>query len=419
MKKQILSTTSLLLFSILLLTGCLKDDYRHSYKVFIPVYKTLSEVRSEIKVTDPTSLTGNFKLYITADRIYLSEKDKGVHIIDNSDPSHPKNTAFINIPGHTDAVIRGKMMYADLYCDLAAIEITGSKSISLKKYLTNIFPYRLDRATASVNPDSIQVVVDWIAKDTVVTLDQANAWRNCPNCGPVVFASAAQSSGDAGKSSGGVGGSMARFTDVNNYLYTITPSQINVVNLVNPADPTLLKTKTIGGAMETVFPFKNNLFIGSSNGMYIADITNPVDPQMKSFRGHWRSCDPVIADDNYAYVTLFDAAICGGSLNQLEIYNTSDILSPTLVKTYPLTNPHGLSKDGNYLFICDGKDGLKVFDASAVNNLKQIAHLKGAETYDVIAINGIAYVSAKGGLYQYDYKDINNIHLLSKLDWKD
>jgi hypothetical protein len=80
-----------------------------------------------------------------------------------------------------------------------------------------------------------------------------------------------------------------------------------------------------------------------------------------------------------------------------------------------LTHPIGLSKDGNHLFVCDGKDGLKVFDATDVNNLLMIAQLKDAEVYDVIAENGTAIVMAKDGMYEYDYSDINNIHLISKL----
>jgi hypothetical protein len=74
-----------------------------------------------------------------------------------------------------------------------------------------------------------------------------------------------------------------------------------------------------------------------------------------------------------------------------------------------------LSKDNTTLFICDGKDGLKVYDAADVNNLKLIKKLDDGEPSDVIAINGLAVVIAKNGLYEYDYSDLNNIHLISKL----
>ena len=86
-----------------------------------------------------------------------------------------------------------------------------------------------------------------------------------------------------------------------------------------------------------------------------------------------------------------------------------------MVKSYDLVHPAGLSKDGNNLFICDGKDGLKIYDASDVTNLQLRKQLKDAVVYDVVTENGLAIVVADTGLYQYDYSDLNNIHLLSKL----
>ena len=95
--------------------------------------------------------------------------------------------------------------------------------------------------------------------------------------------------------------------------------------------------------------------------------------------------------------------------------NITDITKPSLINTYNLTNPFGLSKEGNVLFICDGKDGIKVFDAADASNVKLMKHITGMETYDVIAWNYKALVVAKDGLYQFDYSNLNNIRLLSKI----
>jgi hypothetical protein len=80
-----------------------------------------------------------------------------------------------------------------------------------------------------------------------------------------------------------------------------------------------------------------------------------------------------------------------------------------------MTNPHGLAKDGNLLIICDGRDGLKFYNATDVRNLVLQKHITGLETYDVIAMNGWALVVATDGLYQYDYTSVNNVILISKL----
>jgi hypothetical protein len=95
--------------------------------------------------------------------------------------------------------------------------------------------------------------------------------------------------------------------------------------------------------------------------------------------------------------------------------DVKNLNNTALVKSYQLVHPIGLSKDGNNLFICDGIDGLKIYNAADVNNLQLIKQLKDAEVYDVIAENGLAIVVAKDGLYQYDYSDLSNIHLISKL----
>ena len=83
-----------------------------------------------------------------------------------------------------------------------------------------------------------------------------------------------------------------------------------------------------------------------------------------------------------------------------------------------MTNPHGLAKDGNTLIICDGRDGLKFYNASDVRNLSLQKQIKGIDTYDVIAFNGWALVVAKDGLYQYDYSSLSNISLISKMNVK-
>jgi hypothetical protein len=149
--------------------------------------------------------------------------------------------------------------------------------------------------------------------------------------------------------------------------------------------------------------------------MFIFDITTPASPVKQSEFVHARACDPVIADDNYAYITLKSGTNCGPTADELQIVDVQNIQSPSLVKTYPLTGPKGLSKDNNLLFICDGTAGLRVYDASNVLNLQLRKTVIDMEAYDVITWNNRAMVVAKDGLYQYDYSDINNIHLLSKI----
>jgi hypothetical protein len=215
----------------------------------------------------------------------------------------------------------------------------------------------------------------------------------------------------------GTAGSMARFATNGNYLYAADHRELNIVDVSNAASPVAAKRMTLNTDAETTYMFQDNLYIGSSTGMSVYNVQDAANPKALSWTGHWRNCDPVIADGIYAYVTIFDGAVCGGTLNELELYRISNPSQPVLVKTYPLTNPHGLSKDGNLLFICDGRDGLKMFDASDPQGLKLLKHVPDINTYDVISVNGIAYVVAKDGLYQYRYDNTGELSFLSKLTW--
>lgn len=80
-------------------------------------------------------------------------------------------------------------------------------------------------------------------------------------------------------------------------------------------------------------------------------------------------------------------------------------------------NPHGLGIDDGILFICDGADGLKVYDAEnplAIQS-NMIAHFDEIDTYDVIPLGNILIMIGQDGLFQYDYSNPTNIVLLSHI----
>jgi hypothetical protein len=412
---------SLLLVSItsLFFQNCVKDKCTSSYSYWIPVYKTKAEARANVKNNASKEIERPGKIYIRGNYIYLNEVDKGIHIIDNSNPSSPRNIAFIDIPGNLDMAVQGNMLYADFYTDLVAINITDPLHVAVTKFTESVFPERAWGNGFSPNPT--QVIVDWIKRDTTIAIDCGgnNSIFNTRKSADMLFMSASQTgsggSASASPAGAGTGGSMARFTIVNNYMYAVSQSALNVVSISNPTDPVVNNRVSIGWGIETIYPFSNRLFIGSSSGMFVYDITNPTNPTRLSSFAHARSCDPVIADNNNAFVTLRSGNACQGFTNQLDVLDITNITSPVLKKSYPMTNPHGLSKDGNTLIICDGKDGVKFYNAADVNNLALLKTISGIEAYDVIAQNGWALVVAKDGLYQYDYSSLTDIKLLSKL----
>jgi hypothetical protein len=400
--------------------ACKKNDCQkaYTYTYYEPVYKSKDEVRANIKSNAPRPIEKPGKIYILGNTIFLNETDKGIHVIDNKNPSNPRNIAFIDIPGNIDIAVKGSILYADMYTDLVALDITDPSRIIVKKFVDSLFPYRYYGSgfVAESMTSRNTVIAEWVRRDTTVMISCDDpGWTFDFLSGRPQFFSATTANSSASASPVGVGGSMARFTIMNDRLYTVSTSDLSIYNISNAADPTYSNRIRLGWNIETIYPFKDKLFIGSQSGMFIYNVVNADAPAAAGQFSHTRSCDPVIADDNYAYITLRSGSMCQGFTNELDIVKLNNITDMALLKVYPLKNPHGLSKDGDLLFICDGEAGLKLYDASNQMDLKHVKTIPNLDAYDVIAQNKIALVVAKDGLYQYNYANNSNIRLLSKM----
>ncbi|PWT72201.1 MAG: hypothetical protein C5B59_16390 [Bacteroidetes bacterium] len=424
MKKTLLFLlTTCILSSILLYpTACMKDRITHTYTMYIPVYKSLSSIRASIKSTTPVEVKSTGKIYLWGKYIFLNEREKGIHIIDNSNPSSPQIIAFLNIPGNENISIKDATLFADSFGDLVTFDVRDPSHPVYKKSIWNIFPSRYSSYSATLNPDSVLLLVDLIVKDTTVnyTYNPPVIFTvpNCLNCGIGVNMGVPTYAAASNVTNTGIAGSTSSFATVNDRLYTVDGFQMQIFNIQDPLDPSLANKVQLNWNVETVFPFEDKLFLGTTNGVYAFDIkSSPDQPVSLGQFAHARACDPVIVDNQYAFVTLTTGSSCGGAQDELDILNISNDsqFSWNLVKTYPMFHPHGLAKDGKTLFICDDTQGLKIYDASDVNNLKMIQQINLPKTYDVITTNGLALVATTSGLYQFDYHDLSNIHHLSKL----
>ena len=398
-------------YMLVFLSGCIKDKitatHTYTYTIMTPVLKSKVDVLAAINGNPSETVQKAGKIYIKDKFIYLNEVDKGIHIIDNSDPSQPSQVAFLNIPGNRDIAVKGNTLYADMYNDLLAIDISNPKHVNISNRIANFFMGRM--YGYGLNIDDKYIAVDWIKKDTVV------AFNDRVYLGGDIFAlNNAPSSGGAKSNGNGTAGSMASMVLMNDYLYAIRePHSVGIVDITTAATPRLDTTFYAGFDLETIYPFEDKLFLGSSTGMFMYDLANPTSPVQLGTFSHGRACDPVVTDGEYAYVTLRGGTSCGGNDNELNIVDVKDLMNPVLVKTYPLTGPTGLTKDGNLLFVCDGTSGVRLYDASNPGAIKQLTQIESDEPYDVIAANKKAMIVGKNGLYQYDYSDLNNIRLLS------
>lgn len=407
------------------LTAC-KDRTEEfiTYEANVPVYMEFDEFRASFLKSAPTEIMHPGKMYFKDDYLFVNEYGKGIHVIDNSDPSNPEKVAFYEIMGNVDMAIKGNILFADSYIDLLAIDITDIENPVEIDRIENVFPEIVPEGElwypyAMVDKKK-GVIVDWEVKKITEKLEDYTygGWLFRGEMDFVANATAgAKWSGGAG-----TGGSMARFMLNEDYLYVIAvPIRLKTVDIASPDKMSVIDSVDVPRNMETLFRLQNNLFIGTTTGMLIFDLVNPKKPVQISSYDHITACDPVVVDGQYAYVTLRTGNMCNNGQNLLEVIDISSITHPYLVKSYPMFNPHGLGTDGDLLFVCDGASGLKIYNKSNPLTIitSQVAHYPDFDTYDVIPMDGILMLVGEGGIYQYDYSDPEKIVQISHITIKE
>lgn len=215
----------------------------------------------------------------------------------------------------------------------------------------------------------------------------------------------------------GKGGSLARFCIAENYLYVVDESNLYTYTLANPAKPVKTSETKMGFGIETIFYYQGYLYIGSNNGMIICTIANPASPVVLSTYSHITSCDPVVVQGDYAYVTLRTGTTCARGLNQLEVINISNKSNPTLIKTIQMSNPWGLGVDGKHLFVCENAEDISYYDITSAANPVFKKRFEDIFAFDIIPDNNLLITTGKEGIKQFDYSNLpSSLDLLSKIE---
>jgi len=203
------------------------------------------------------------------------------------------------------------------------------------------------------------------------------------------------------------GGSTAKFAVSGNNLYVIDQFNLSTFDVSNESEIIYLNKLSLNtNQLETIFPFGEYLFLGSTTGVLIIDISNPSSPKYLSEYQHVLSCDPVVTDGSFAYVTLRSGNMCGQLDDELQILDISTIQSPEIIARYSLSSPKGLAINNNILYICD--NGIRILDVTNKSNIVELKYIPNIPANDVIYHNNQILVTADNGFYQFDVSDITN-----------
>jgi hypothetical protein len=334
--------------------------------------------QKRIKFQKKKKLQDPGKIYNFGKTLYINDKNRGVHIVDNSNPRQPIFKQFLKIPGNYDIAIKGQILYADNYEDLVIVNLQ-TKEI---KRINNVFPqsaakYRKEQK-AQVNNLKSQAVQQNIAQ----------------------------------------AGSMARFGIYNNHLYVLDERKMKIFNISDWRSVHKVNERQMRFIVETVFSYGQSLFIGGQEGVYIYDVENPANPVQQDIFSHALACDPVVVDDHTAYITLRVGRCRGGSVNQLDVVDVQNPAKAKLLHSLVLDQPRGLAVADNWLYLCN-QNRLELYSIGLDKKPTLINSFPIDEAYDVLYLKDrkLIVVVGKDAVYQIARRN-NELILLSKIDAK-
>ena len=152
---------TLLLFLLIMVCSSFfyGDVGRYSY---LPVYMEKSELERSVSYqSGERALENPGKIYHKAPYIYVNERYKGVHVINNSNPANPVHEGFIVVPGCLDMAAKGDVLYIDNSTDLVAFDL-NTKQVT--KRIKDAFPEPLAPDNSyyyDFNRPANMVIVAW------------------------------------------------------------------------------------------------------------------------------------------------------------------------------------------------------------------------------------------------------------------
>lgn len=387
---------------------------------YIPRYAEPGSGILSVDLQDPIPLETTGKIIHYKDYIFINKPLEGIHILNNEDPKNPVNQGFIQVKGSLDMAIINDFLYVDQFSAMVVLDITNMNTITLvEDYTVNpIFNYDYywafdpeeDKdAYAYYRFDPIDdkkgIVVGWDLeirweKDYIYSIYREDTVENMVALEDQTPKSQA--------------GSLARFLPVDNFLYALNEWELILFEIEENNKPLRFGKTPTNSSAETLFRLNELLFVGTTTGMLVYGIEDIKNPEFFSRVDHFRSCDPVVADQNFAYVTLRGGTNCFTDQNELQIISLEDPKNLEVVSKQILFNPHGLAVHENHLIVCDGAAGIKVMDIEDRTAPTIVNTYPVDFAYDVIVDYPLAVVVGDGKVYQYDMSQLPALTLISE-----
>ncbi len=130
----------LLLFTGGFLIACKDSGVPAEVDGWKPVYKKdIANIPIESEPPKPVERGG--KIYVDGNRLFQVESNKGIHVMDISNPASPQQMAFIAIGGATEVAVKNNFLYSNNYDDLIVVDISDIHNAHLQSRIPNTFQF--------------------------------------------------------------------------------------------------------------------------------------------------------------------------------------------------------------------------------------------------------------------------------------
>lgn len=374
------------LFVAVVFSACENDlDVTHiTYLKGEAIYADLSVIRNTPLKEPVKELINPGKVYVSSDLLLIGEEEKGIHVYDNMNPESPEQMYFINVPGNKEFYVHNNKIFAESLYDVVKIDISDRDRPYIEDRVENVFStpptnnngeaivgFEFNEVTEKVTTRHNDPQFRELGKNDPVYIDFNN--RIIPRSDlPVSFAG----------SSGSAIATVNRIAYAKEHLYIIDR---NSIYTIEDSDLFEFKDKSnVTWNMETIYPQDDALFIGTRNSMEILSIVNPSNPSRLGSFQHARACDPVLPNEDTAYVTIRGGTECGTTVNGLFVVDISILSAARELQNINMESPYGMSIINGQLYVGEGENGLKIFDIDPLGTLELVEHDKSIIAYDVI-----------------------------------
>lgn len=218
-----------------------------------------------------------------------------------------------------------------------------------------------------------------------------------------------------GSGATGIGGSLAGFSIVDDFLYLLTVDGLRILD-ISEQTPALVNSVSIVSRAETIFRYGENLLLGTQQGMIIYDISDRSNPIYISEVNHQTACDPVVAKDSVAFITIRSGITCNNIFpaDQLIVVDISDLSAPVELKQIQMLSPRGMGIFGDKLFVAEGEFGIKEFDIDSLQDPLFSKIYDDVSANDIIILNENMIITGTDGILQYLILD-DGLQFLSRV----